>query len=158
MSDQPIHPAPRASESVSGTIPIAPGVFARAGGVRIQYSRSGGPGGQNVNKVNSKAELWLKIDSITGMTARAIERLRALAGNRITQQDEIHLRSETERSQESNRQEVLDRLREMVVAAKVEPKIRRKTKPSKGAERRRLQSKRLRSQTKAKRGGRLEEW
>lgn len=158
MSDQPKNPASRPSEPITGTIPIAPGVFARAAGLRIQYSRSGGPGGQNVNKVNSKAEIWLKLDSITGLTHRAVERLRALAGNRITQQDEIHLRSETERSQESNRQEVLDRLREMVVAAKVEPKLRRKTKPSKGAKRRRLEAKRIRGEIKSNRRGKNDEW
>jgi ribosome-associated protein len=122
-------------------------------GIRIQFSRSGGPGGQNVNKINSKAELWVHVGSITGLTHRALARLRALAGTRLTASDEIHLRAEAQRSQESNREEVFDRLRQMVLQARVEPKIRRKTKPSKASKQRRLESKRHRGAIKSKRRG-----
>ena len=130
---------------------IAPGVRVRPGGVRIQYARSSGPGGQNVNKLNTRAELWVRIDSITGLTHRVVERLRTLAGSRLTLDDQIHLRAETNRSQESNRREVLDRLRELLLQARVEPKPRKKTKPSKAAKRRRLESKRQRGEVKARR-------
>lgn len=137
---------------------IAPNVFVRPGGLRIQYSRSGGPGGQNVNKINSKAELWVKVGSIVGLSHRALDRLRGLAGGRLTSLDEIHLRAETERSQEANRGEVLDRLREMVIAARVEPKVRRKTKPSKASKQRRIESKKRRGQTKSQRRGAGDDW
>ena len=65
-------PAP-ASTSASG-IELAPGVFAPASAVRVQYSRSGGPGGQNVNKVNTKAEVWVPLAAIAGLSHRALGR------------------------------------------------------------------------------------
>lgn len=137
---------------------IAPNVTVAPGGLRLQYSRSGGPGGQNVNKINSKAELWVRVGAIVGLTDRALARLRTLAGSRLTGGDEIHLRSETERSQEANRQEVLDRLRELIVAARVEPKVRRKTRPSKGAKQRRIESKKRRGEIKSQRRGDARDW
>jgi ribosome-associated protein len=144
---------------LSGRTVIAPGVSIAPDGIRIQFSRSGGPGGQNVNKVNSKAELWVRVGSIIGLTHRALARLRMLAGSRLTLGDEIHLRAETARSQEANREEVFDRLRQMVLEARVEPKIRRKTKPSKGAKRRRLESKKHRGEIKSnRRAGGKEDW
>src|SRR5437764_185403 len=104
----------------------------------MQFSRSGGPGGQNVNKVNTKAELWVRVDAIAGLSWGARGRLAAMAGRRLTAGGEIHLISESERGQEGNRAAVMERLREMIVRAKVEPKIRKKSKPSRAARARRL--------------------
>jgi ribosome-associated protein len=132
---------------------LAPGVSAEPGAMRLQFSRGGGPGGQNVNKLNTRAELWLKLDGLRGMSHAAIQRLRHLAGSRLTDAGEIHLLSQVERTQESNRADVMDRLRRMIVEAMVEPKLRRKTRPSAGARRRRLESKRQRSQIKSQRRG-----
>jgi ribosome-associated protein len=141
----------------AASLELAPGVFVPPAALRLQFARSGGPGGQNVNKVNTKAELWVHVESIVGLTHRAKSRLRAAAGHRLTQADEIHLRAESERSHQANRKEVLDRLRELIVQARVEPKVRRKTKPSKGAKQRRLDAKRHRGQIKStRRPG--EEW
>jgi ribosome-associated protein len=152
-------PGRESQSAQSGRIEIAPGVTVAPGAVRIQFSRSGGPGGQNVNKVNSKAELWVHVGSIAGLTHRAMSRLRALAGTRLTGSDEIHLRAESQRSQEANREEVFDRLRQMILQARIEPKIRRKTKPSKAAKQRRLDSKRRRGEIKSnRRGAGGEEW
>jgi ribosome-associated protein len=142
----------------AATIEIAPGVFVSSAGMRMQFARSGGPGGQNVNKLNTKAELWVRLDCLAGLNARALSRLRALAGNRLTQQDEIHLRAEAERSQEANRQDVLDRLRQLIIEARIEPKTRRHTKPSRAAKRRRLESKRKRGQVKSDRRSSGDEW
>jgi ribosome-associated protein len=138
-------------------IELAPGVFAPAGAVRLQYARSGGPGGQNVNKLNTKAELWVRINAIQGLRDAARARLRALAASRLTKSDEIHIASETARSQEANRQAAFDRLRDLIVRAKVEPKVRKKTKPSKAARQRRLEGKRRRGEVKRHRGGRVSE-
>ncbi|MGB7157562.1 MAG: alternative ribosome rescue aminoacyl-tRNA hydrolase ArfB [Tepidisphaeraceae bacterium] len=138
-----------------GGIELAPGVSIAHDALRLQFARSGGPGGQNVNKLNTKAEIWIPIGAIRGMSDRAIARLRASLGRRLTQADEIHIVSESERRQEGNRQEVMDRLRELIVAAQFEPKRRRKTKPSAGAKRRRLESKKKRGEIKAQRRG---EW
>lgn len=132
---------------------LAPGVSVAATGLRIQFSRGSGPGGQNVNKVNTKAEIWIQIERIVGLSPGALNRLRALAGRRLTDGDELHLVSEVHRSQEGNRREIFDRLREMIVQARKEPKHRRKTKPSKASRQRRLESKRHRSEIKSHRGG-----
>src|SRR5436190_23967760 len=97
--ERPLPSVPPAPDGVE----LAPGVRAPQSAVRFQFARSGGPGGQNVNKLNTKAELWVTLDSITGLTTRALARLRALAGRRFTAAGEIHLASETERGQEGNR-------------------------------------------------------
>src|SRR5688500_1745260 len=130
---------------------VAPGVHAPAGAMRFQFARSGGPGGQNVNKLNTKAELWVRIDLLTGLTAGARQRLRDAAGRRLTTAGEIHLVGETERGQEGNRAAVMERLREMSVRAKVEPKLRRKSKPSRSQKAKRLDAKKRRGQVKATR-------
>lgn len=135
------------SESQSG-IELAPGVFASEGALRWQYARGSGPGGQNVNKVNTKAELWVKIADLRGLNWGSASRLRTLAGRRLTAGDELHLSSDEHRSQESNRSEVLERLREMLIQAKHEPKRRRKTRPTRSSRERRLTDKRVRSQAK----------
>ncbi len=138
----------------STLITLAPGVSVPESALRLQYSRSGGPGGQNVNKVNTRVQLWVPLAAITGLSENAVARLRTLAGSRLTIAGELHITAETERTQERNRQAVLDRLRELILIAVKEPKRRRKTKPSRGAKERRLKGKRLRSEIKAKRQGR----
>jgi ribosome-associated protein len=104
-----------------------------------------------VNKLNTKAELWVAVDQLTGLTPAAAGRLKAAAGRRLTMAGEIHLSGEAHRSQEANRADVFDRLRQMLLEALVEPKRRRKTRPTKGSQRRRLESKRRRSETKSHR-------
>lgn len=134
-------------------IELAPRVYAPESAVRFQYARSSGPGGQNVNKVNTKAEVWVIAAAIAGLTDGARTRLRQMAGRRWTAAGEIHIVSDTERRQESNREEVLSRLRELLIQAMHEPKKRRKIKPSKAAKRRRVEGKRLRGQIKSQRRG-----
>jgi len=134
--------------------PLAPGVSVSTGGMRIQFSRGGGPGGQNVNKLNTKAEIWIAVGQIAGMSSSALDRLRAMAGRRLTSADELHLVSEVHRTQEGNRKEVFQRLRELIVQARHEPKRRRKTRPTAASKRRRLESKQKRSEIKARRAGR----
>ncbi len=151
MSEPTATPTPDSG----GGIELAPGVTIPRDALRLQFARSGGPGGQNVNKLNTKAEIWALVTAIRGLREGALARLRAAAGSRLTKGDEIHIVSESERSQEGNRQDVFDRLRELIVQAKVEPKRRRKTKPSAGAKRRRLESKKKRGDIKAQRRG---EW
>jgi ribosome-associated protein len=127
---------------------LAPGVKIGAGGLRIKFSRGGGPGGQN-----TKAQAWIQLSQLSGMSWGALNRLRGLAGRRMTDNDELHLVCETERTQEGNRRELFERLRELIVQAKKEPKPHRKTRPTAASRRRRLESKRHRSEIKAHRGG-----
>jgi ribosome-associated protein len=155
-SNQP-PPPPRPTLPPDGGLEVGPGVRVAESAVRFQFARSGGPGGQNVNKLNTKAELWVPVSALHGLTERALGRLRTMAGRKLTTNDDLHLTAETERSQESNRAAVLDRLRELIVQAKHEPKPRKKTKPSYGAKQRRLKSKKHRSEIKAGRRGRTGE-
>ena len=143
-------------EPSAALINLAPGVFVPESALRLQYSRSGGPGGQNVNKVNTRVQRWVPLAAITGLSENAVIRLRAQSGSRLTIAGELHIAAETERTQERNRQAVLDRLRELVLTAVKEPKRRRKTKPSRGAKERRLKGKRIRSEVKSRRQGRGE--
>src|SRR5947209_6964613 len=134
-----------------GGFELAAGVFAPESAIRLQYARSSGPGGQNVNKVNTKAEIWVAADAIAGLTDAARARLIQFAGKRLTSAGEIHIASDTQRTQEANRQQVFERIRELLLQAAHEPKKRRKTKPSKAAKRRRIEGKRHRGEIKARR-------
>jgi ribosome-associated protein len=145
-------PAPSQPPPEQG-VELAPGVFANGSALRFQFARSSGPGGQNVNKLNTKAELWVPLSAIRGLRDDAMRRLVAIAGKRLTRDNEIHISADTARTQESNRAAVMERLREMLVQAMHRPKKRRPTRPSRAAKRRRLESKRQRSETKSRRRG-----
>src|SRR3954447_25429967 len=82
----------------ANAIELAPGVRAAESAVRFQFARSGGPGGQNVNKVHTKAEAWVPPGGIYGFAGRAMGGLRELAGRRLTAAGEIHIASDAERS------------------------------------------------------------
>jgi ribosome-associated protein len=139
------------TEPSDGGIELAPGVRVAPSALRVQFSRSAGPGGQNVNKVNTRAELWLLLNAVEGLSARALDRLVTLAGRRITQAGELHLTCDSERTAEGNRQALFERLRELIVSAAVEPRRRRKTKPTRASKMRRLEAKRRRSDIKSHR-------
>jgi ribosome-associated protein len=136
----------------TGGVELAPGVYAPADALQFGYSRSGGPGGQNVNKLNTKVELWVPVAAIRGLKADARQRLEALAGRRLTREGQIHIVAETQRTQEANRAAVMQRLRELLIQAMVRPRKRRPTRPTAGSRRRRLEAKRHRGQVKSQRG------
>ncbi len=144
------------SDAISTGIDLAPGVSAPADAVRLAFVRSGGPGGQNVNKLSTKAQLHLQVAALRGLSPAALHRLRTIAGSRLTASDEILLMSESERGQEANKAAVFQRLREMIVQAKVEPKRRKKTRISKGAKMRRMDQKSRRGEIKSNRRFRSE--
>jgi ribosome-associated protein len=145
--------SPQCNPPLEGGDPVAPGVYAPAGTMRFQYARSSGPGGQNVNKVNSKAELWVAVSALRGLGADAVDRLRKLAGHRLTLQDEIHIIAQTSRTQEANRAAAMERLRELILRAMHRPKTRRPTRPTRASKFRRLDAKRKRGQVKIHRSG-----
>ena len=115
------------------------------------YVRSGGPGGQNVNKVASKAVLRWNVAASRSLPEDVKARLRALQANRITAEGDLVLTSQRFRDQERNKQDCLDKLRELLVQAATVPKARKKTKPSRASKARRLEAKRRRSGTKQSR-------
>ena len=107
------------------------------------FARSGGPGGQNVNKVASKAVLrWKAAASIAPIPPAARERMKISFPSRFTTEGDAVIQSQKYRDQERNKEDCLQKLAEMIRAALVEPAVRKKTKPSKGAKKRRLADKR----------------
>ena len=113
------------------------------------FVHSSGPGGQNVNKVSSAVQLRLDIVHAESIPQDIRQRLIALAGNRVTQDGVLVLKGTRFRTQERNRQDVLERLTQMVRQAEAKPKARRRTHPSASAKRHRLDSKRRHGKLKA---------
>jgi ribosome-associated protein len=117
-----------------------------------KFIRASGPGGQNVNKVASAVQLRFLLPQNTSLPVGARNRLRQLAGQRINDDGTILISARSERSQEQNRRDALERLAQLVRAALVEPKVRKKTRPSRAAKERRIDTKKRRGSTKQQRG------
>ncbi len=129
-------------------VELGPGVWTDREQLRFGFSRSSGPGGQNVNKVNTKTELRVAVTALHGLSSRALTRLRTLSGRRLMADGDLLFTADTERTQEANRRACMEKLRELIVEALVEPKTRKKSKPSKGSKERRLDSKKRQGEKK----------
>lgn len=118
----------------------------------FRYARSSGPGGQHVQRTETKVELLFDLASTPSLT----EAQRALAmgrlGGRVDQAGVLHLTSQAGRSQFENRADVTERFRRLLAAALKPPKARRPTRPTLAARQQRLEGKRRRSQAKRLRG------
>jgi ribosome-associated protein len=119
--------------------------------LRWSFVRAGGPGGQNVNKVASKAVLRWDLIGSPSVPADIKSRLLTQQRRRITSEGELVLNSQRFRDQERNRRDCLDKLREMVQQAAKRPPMRRPTKPTRGSRARRLREKQHRSTLKGAR-------
>ncbi len=118
----------------------------------VDYARSGGPGGQNVNKVNSKAVARIRLDSVEGLSEREHEQARARLASRLTQEGELVVAADDERDQPRNRALALARLAILVEKAALIMKTRKPTAPTHASRERRLSSKRSASTIKRGRG------
>jgi ribosome-associated protein len=119
-----------------------------------KFIRSSGPGGQNVNKVASAVQLRFLLPLNTSLPVAARNRLRRMAGQKLIDDGSILISARSERSQEQNRRDALERLAELIRAAMIEPKIRKKTRPTRASKERRIESKKRRGTTKQSRGSR----
>ncbi len=121
------------------------------GDIDISFVRASGPGGQNVNKLSTAAQLRFDVNRID-LAPDVLIRLRGLAGQRMTKDDVLVIHAQRFRTQERNRADAIDRLLELLREASIRPTPRRATKPTLGSKKRRLEGKKRRSDIKANRG------
>ena len=127
---------------------ITPTIAVNENEIQLDFVRASGPGGQHVNKAATAVQLHFDVANSPSLPDDVRQRLIRLAGSRISEDGILTINARRFRSQERNRQDAVDRLVELIQKAAEKPKRRRKTKPSAGSKKRRLEAKRRRGQTK----------
>jgi ribosome-associated protein len=133
-------------------IQVTPFITLDENELAFTFVRASGPGGQNVNKVSSACELRFDARTSPSLPADVAVRLMKLAGSKLTKEGVIIIFADGFRTQETNRQEAIDRLVAMIKQAAVRPKKRIATKPTQASKKRRLEGKVKRAGVKAMRG------
>ncbi len=130
---------------------VSPGLVIPDSELSFAHLRASGPGGQNVNKVSSAVQLRFDMAGSAVLSDAVKSRLRVIAGHRVTDEGSILITARSERSQDQNRRDALERLSEMIRRALVPPKPRKATKPTRASRERRLDKKARQQQTKQRR-------
>jgi ribosome-associated protein len=130
---------------------ITPNIVIPDDELEWKFIRASGPGGQNVNKVSSAVQLRFILPRNTTLPVAARNRLRAIAGQKLVDDGSILFSARSERSQEQNRRAALERLAALIRTSLIEPKIRKKTRPTKGSQERRIDAKKRRGAAKSER-------
>lgn len=129
-------------------IQVTPNISINEDELEFEFVRSSGPGGQNVNKVSTAVQLRLNIDTSLDITAKVRERLIKIAGSKLTKDNVLVIEASAFRSQEKNRSDALSRLIEIIRKASIEPKPRRRTKPTLASKHKRIESKKRKGDKK----------
>jgi ribosome-associated protein len=136
---------------VADTMVIARGIEVSRDEVSLEFSRSSGPGGQHVNKTESRVTLRFNLRETNAIPAADKARMLEKLASQVTKTGDILVSSETYRDRQRNIETAFERMEALLARAFVKPKPRKKTKPSRGAKERRLEEKRRTSSRKTTR-------
>ena len=140
-----------------GFVRIGGGCAVATGALDFTFVRGGGPGGQHVNKTSTKAQLRVFFRDLIGLDDAGFARLREIGGSHVVgdgADEALLISDQTSRSQADNREACLVRFKTLVAMAAKKPKVRKKTKPTRGSKERRLEAKKREGEKKRERGWR----